>query len=162
MSARDQSLWEFCLAIYSQPAIEQICLRLQDQGGANVNILLWLCWLADRGVSVDQQQLDLGVQKIASWHSDVVAPLRQLRRNIKQDYPHSQQAVSHARESIKTAELVAEKVELDWLEEFASGWKVSAVSVPRSANLQSYFNQLGLTQAFNNEACEILQYRPNV
>ena len=161
MSARDQSLWDFCLVIYGLPAIEQMCLRLQDQGGANVNIVLWLCWLADRGIPVDQQQLDLALQKLASWHEDVVAPLRQLRRLIKQRYTHNPEGISDVRGTIKTAELAAEKVELDWLEEFASEWKESALSVPRTANLQGYFKQLGLTQVFNKEACEILQHRPN-
>ena len=160
MSVRDQSLWEFCLSIYAQPAIEQICLHLQDQGGANVNILLWLCWLADRGIQVDQQQLNIGMEKIANWHGGVVTPLRQLRRGMKQDYTSHHQGVDHARETIKAAELAAEKVELDWLEELASSWITAKVKVPRGANLQGYFKQLGLAQTLQVEACDILQQHP--
>jgi uncharacterized protein (TIGR02444 family) len=160
MSARDQSLWDFCLALYSRPAIEQICLHLQDQWGANVNVVLWLCWLADRGVPVDQQQLDLALQKLASWHDDVVAPLRQLRRLIKQRYPHNPDGINDVRMTVKKAELAAEKVELDWLEEFASGWKITKVNLSRADNLCSYFKQLGLTQTCFAEACDILQNHP--
>lgn len=157
MSARDPSFWEFCLAIYGQVAIEQTCLRLQDQNGANVNLLLWLCWLADRGIALDQQQLDLGLHKIATWHDDVVAPLRQLRRAIKQDYSYTREVTEPAREAIKTAELAAEKVELDWLEELSSRWKVSSASIPRAANLQLYFERLGLTRDCSKEALRVLQ-----
>ena len=157
MSARHPSLWDFCLAIYGQAAIEQSCLRLQDQNGANVNVLLWLCWLADRGIALDQQQLDLGLYKIATWHDDVVAPLRQLRRAIKQDYLYNQEVTEPAREAIKTAELAAEKVELDWLEELSNRWKVSSEGIPRAANLQLYLERLGLSQDCSNEALRVFQ-----
>lgn len=36
--------WAFSTRLYSDPAVAALCLRLQDNAGVNVNMLLFLCW----------------------------------------------------------------------------------------------------------------------
>ena len=46
-SSRDisGSLWDFAVQVYATPEVEQQSLELQDQYNANINIILWCCWL---------------------------------------------------------------------------------------------------------------------
>lgn len=136
------SLWDFSLALYSAPDVESICLRLQDDFQVNINILLWCCWLEVHGIHLTAMRLEQACQRIDSWDQTVVAPLRHLRRDIKQRYLANDPQIEACRQTIKTAELAAEKVELDWLEALANDWLADLMPLLRGENLASYLNTL--------------------
>ena len=140
------SLWDFSLALYSAPDVESICLRLQDDFQVNVNILLWCCWLEVRGIRLTPMRLEQACQRIDSWDQTVVAPLRHLRRDIKQHYLANDPQVEACRQAIKSAELAAEKVELDWLETLADDWLVDTTPLPLGENSLRYMNALCVPQ----------------
>ncbi len=48
-----EQLWQFSEQHYARPGVAQACLQLQDEHGANVNLLLLLLMLEERGLGAD-------------------------------------------------------------------------------------------------------------
>jgi len=65
-------LWEFALALYSSPGVEEMALFLQDSKRLRVSLLLWLCWLEARKLRLTQQQLQRAEADIAVWDDRLV------------------------------------------------------------------------------------------
>ncbi|WP_044873170.1 TIGR02444 family protein [Pseudomonas sp. LFM046] len=113
-------LWTFALRLYTEPGVEQACLRLQDRG-IDVCLLLTACWLGRCGATFDTSRLDALKQVCEPWQEQVVKPLRSLRqawRAQAQDDP----ALAGLREQVKALELEAERKLLARLEVAADGW----------------------------------------
>ncbi len=107
MDFPDHPFWDFSLALYARPGVAESCLRLQDGLGLDVNLLLYACWKASRGVERPSPDgWRLLVAETAVWRSQVVEPLRGVRRFLKdaEATPWS----AGLRERIKAAELDAE------------------------------------------------------
>lgn len=151
-------LWDFSLPLYRQPGVEALCLSLQDEWGADVNILLWLCWLEQEGVALNERRLRLAEASIAPWRSDVVEPLRRMRRHIKREYGTRDSTVEASRQAIKAAELKAEQAVQERLEELALSWLDSHQRAPVApgANLSVYARLLALPDAKEQEARRLL------
>ncbi len=154
MTPPTASLWDFALALYAAPGVENVCLRLQDDFQANTNVVLWSCWLDALNIRLTPERLEQAQKRIASWDNTVVAPLRQLRRDLKQQASQDQQ-VDSCRQAIKSAELAAEKVELDWLEALAGDWLMETMPLPLGENVLHYLNTLRVPK---NLIEEILAY----
>lgn len=105
--------WEFSLALYSRPGVAEYCLRLQDDSGANVNLLLFCCWTGRRGVVLDARALAAAGAVIEEWQVQVLRPLRARRRT-----PGITPA---AKQRLLAEELTAERHEqallVQWLED---------------------------------------------
>lgn len=138
-------LWDFALAIYTRSGVEPLCLRLQDNHAVNIPVLLFARWLEAR-----QQALDLPavLACVTHWDSHYVQVLRGLRRQMKRDYGGS---VELLREQIKRVELLAERQELDWLEQLARDWPRNA-TLAAGDNLRVYLGQLGVPELVIVEA----------
>ncbi len=113
-------LWSFALSTYARPGVEAACLRVQEQG-ADVCLLLCGAWLEQRGVALTRERA-LALRQIAEpWQSQVVEPLRQVRRQwravAQQDAP-----LAALRERVKALELDAERELLARLEALATTW----------------------------------------
>src|SRR5690606_29038629 len=101
-------LWEFALALYSSPGVEETALYLQDSKRLRVSVLLWLCWLEARNIRLSPAQLSRAEADIAGWDDQVVARLRSMRRRLKKAAArHSGTAA--LRRNIKHLELLAER-----------------------------------------------------
>lgn len=101
-----KSLWDFALALYSSPGVEETALYLQNSHGANVNILLWAAWLETQGIVLTPDLLGSAESTIAAWDRQVVQVLRDLRQRLKGD---EAELVKELRTSVKAAELLAER-----------------------------------------------------
>jgi uncharacterized protein (TIGR02444 family) len=106
--------WAFILKLYGDPEVQQACLRLQDGFGVDVSFLLTLLWHAAHGIGFDHGDVEALDQAIASWRSDVVTPLRTIRREIKPAAEHDA-AVAGLRTKIKLIEIEAEQIEITLL-----------------------------------------------
>lgn len=106
--------WDHALALYAAPGVEQACIGLQDRLGADVNLLLFCCWAGHRGHALSPAELDRLLAASESWQDEVVAPLRQVRRRLKQGDGASA-AVAKLREAVKALELQAERIAQDRL-----------------------------------------------
>lgn len=80
-----QDFWDFACDRYEHPEVKQLCLRLQDEYGLSVNMLLFCLW---QGSACRQVLLPEFFQhNIAGFEQierEVVTPFRQQRRASKQ------------------------------------------------------------------------------
>jgi uncharacterized protein (TIGR02444 family) len=108
------------LAVYNAPGVSEACLTLQERFGVDVTIVLWCCWLGRHGVRIGDDAIRRAETAVAPWRETAVAPLRALRRRLKQDIGGIRPVASGSfRETIKAAEIEAEIVQLDHLERLA-------------------------------------------
>jgi uncharacterized protein (TIGR02444 family) len=105
------AFWEFSLAYYSRERVATACLSLQNRRGADVNILLFCCWLATLGCKVEQAGLHEAIAEVEAWRREVLEPLRGARRAVADRFP---EIAKSDRQSIKhgmlSAELECERV----------------------------------------------------
>jgi len=60
--------WDFSLAVYRRPGVAAACLRLQDEAGVDVNLLLYFCWLATvRASARTSGRPDLPATRRSDW-----------------------------------------------------------------------------------------------
>jgi uncharacterized protein (TIGR02444 family) len=103
--------WEFSLALYCREAVAAACLSLQDRRGADVNLLLAICWLARSGYLTSEAALEAARDAVAPWSDAVLKPLRFVRRRLGAEFD---EVAAADRQSIKhgllAVELEAERI----------------------------------------------------
>ncbi|WP_445010997.1 TIGR02444 family protein [Vreelandella stevensii] len=113
-----RSLWDFALAFYAQPGVEQACLTLQDAAEVDVCELLFHGWLYCHGLQAKREALADISRERAHWQGQFTEPLRHLRRELKPQAAEDE-AIDALRKSIKAAELQAERVNLQRWQQWA-------------------------------------------
>jgi uncharacterized protein (TIGR02444 family) len=115
--------WDFSLAVYGAEAVAPECLSLQDKFGIDVNLLLLCAYVgAVRGVTLTVGDIVAARAEVASWHKDIVKPLRSARQRLKTTaLPDAQtaDAAAQLRTRVKAVELESEHVEQILLEHWA-------------------------------------------
>lgn len=134
-------LWAFSLAVYARPDVAPRCLALQDQRGANVNILLWLLWLESRGHLADPALIARAEVELAEWETHLLQPLRQLRRELRTRFALERAAVAASYQKLKAAELQAERVEQEMLAALIEPQQ-GIKALPVGTNLGVYLHHL--------------------
>lgn len=109
MSVPDTPFWSYSVTTYGQDAVAGECLTLQDRFGLDVNIVLLCCWLGSRGTALDHAQTTHVIEFTDAWASSVIAPLRAIRRRLKQDI--QDEIIATFRAEIAALELAAEKIQ---------------------------------------------------
>ena len=112
---RHNPLWEYSLAVYAREGVADCCLALQDEFGLDVNLLLYAAWLAQRGERLQRDHLAGLEARVARWREKVVKPLRQLRRQWRDE-----SGAGSLRRDIKALELRAERLQQDEMYAFHS------------------------------------------
>jgi uncharacterized protein (TIGR02444 family) len=108
--------WQFSLRLYRVPGVAPACLRLQDEAGADVNVLFFLLWNASRGVRLSAAAIAGADGHIAPWREAAVKPLRAVRRSLKDDDVLQDAAAAEAfRTRVKGLELEAERLQQEAL-----------------------------------------------
>jgi uncharacterized protein (TIGR02444 family) len=108
------ALWPFAVHAYALPGVGALCLRLQDEHGLEVDLLLAILWQACRGAAIDDTAIDRLLAAVAPVRPHV-RELLALRSTIGSERvfePRWQETYEH----LKAAELAAERVELAVLE----------------------------------------------
>ena len=106
------TLWNFSLRYYRDASAQQACLAFQDEHGGDVNVALYLLWRAARGDVIDRDAMRVVDDHVRRWREEVVAPLRAVRRAMK-NWPLGPpaEAQERIRTRVKALELEAEKEE---------------------------------------------------
>ncbi|NKB57241.1 MAG: TIGR02444 family protein [Alphaproteobacteria bacterium] len=138
--------WDFSLSVYALDGVSEACLRLQDQHGVDVNLLLYCCWVAqDACLTLAEADMAKVIGRVSEWKAHVVIPLRAARRALKGETDGIGPAAREAlRDQVKQAELEAERLQQDAL---FDALKLPAVEPDRVAdrrvqalaNLECYF-----------------------
>ena len=79
----DGPFWTFSLALYGRPGVSAALIGLQDRLGLDVNMLLFCCWTGSGGRSLSTDDLSAVEAATEPWQTEVVRPLRALRRRLK-------------------------------------------------------------------------------
>jgi uncharacterized protein (TIGR02444 family) len=111
-------LWTFACAFYGRPGVAAACLTLQDEGGVDVPLLLYLIWCGRTGRTLDASALAGAEARITPWRGQVIIPLRTIRHVMRSDLLPGQ-VTDPLRERIKLAEIEAERLALAALFEAA-------------------------------------------
>jgi len=82
-AATDSTFWSFTLGLYGKPGVASALIGLQDRLGLDVNMLLYCCWAGADGRLLSREDLKAVEAVAESWQSEVVRPLRALRRRLK-------------------------------------------------------------------------------
>ena len=144
-STSDSAFWRFSLRFYALPEVAPACLALQDEANVDVNLLLFLLFLADSGRAVSRDDVARLDASIAPWRSEVVEPLRTVRRQLKIGVGDMPPATSEPlRNMVKKVELEAERLEQGRLENQAQKLgKPAARADAARTNLAAYEEHLG-------------------
>lgn len=116
----DEAIWAAILRMYDAPGVAPLCLRLQDEGGIDVLLLLCLCHAARMQSALTPADVDSLMAEMEPWRQAAVRPLRSLRIALRAPVPPVPDVLRESvRTRLKAAELAAERVQAtlfsDWL-----------------------------------------------
>jgi uncharacterized protein (TIGR02444 family) len=150
--------WRFSLHFYRQTGVSDACVALQDDCGVDVNLLLFLLWLAagKRQLSAaDVKRLD---EAVRGWRDLTIVPIRDARRKLKGAVtfvePQRQEAF---RTKIKAIELEAERLQQEALYGLTRSGPLgteAAQGQAARANVAAYERAVGVS--FPEQAVDIL------
>jgi uncharacterized protein (TIGR02444 family) len=135
--------WRFSLQFYRQPGVAEACIKLQEESGADVNLLLFLLWHGARQRRLSTPEIGLLDQKIAAWRDLTVIPLRAIRRALKSPPGLVEAGTAEAfRTRIKGVELEAERLQQEAMYELVRvslfGETVPSAADAARANVAAY------------------------
>ena len=150
--------WRFSLHFYRQSGVSDGCIALQDGCGVDVNLLLFLFWLAaDRQLlgADDVKKLD---DKVRDWRNLTIIPIRDVRRKLKGAATLVDPAKQEAfRDKVKAVELAAERQQQESLYAFTQSGPLGKASEPPAAargNIAAYERVMGI--GFPKNAVDVL------
>jgi uncharacterized protein (TIGR02444 family) len=150
--------WRFSLRFYRRSGVADACIALQDGCGVDVNILLFFLWLATAQRCISPDAANAVCAKAAPWRDDVVAPLRTLRRRLKEGSALVERGAAELfRTRIKAVELESERLQQEALFALAAGLATAdapTVAAAARANVAAY--ELALGHTFTPTAVETL------
>ena len=72
--------WLFAVDLYQRPGVSKACLLLQDLLGADISLLLFVLFVAEKyRTMLDPSELESLDNVIAAWRCEVIWPLRSIR-----------------------------------------------------------------------------------
>lgn len=144
--AIESPLWTFACGLYDFGDVKEQCLELQDVYGANVDIILWLCWLHSRQRSTSKAALTEALRIVGGHHQVLLEGLRGLRGDLLASSSFTRVQEQLVRKHILAAELAIEKVLLQRLQDLTSRLPVTAPD-EEALTLFDYLNSLGSNRA---------------
>jgi uncharacterized protein (TIGR02444 family) len=150
--------WRFSLRFYRRPGVADACIALQDGCGVDVNILLFLLWLATERRRLPAAVAQGMCAKAAAWRDDVVAPLRTLRRRLKDGSTLVERGAAELfRTRIKAVELESERLQQEAMFALAAGLATENAATTEAAaraNIAAY--EHALARAFAPQPVGVL------
>jgi uncharacterized protein (TIGR02444 family) len=147
-NTHETPLWRFSLYFYRLPGVADACIELQDRCGVDVNLLLFVLWLAANGRRLTAAQVKELDDMVRDWRNLTIIPLRSLRRTLKVNAPLVTPGRAEAfRTKIKGIELEAERLQQEALYDHAQATVLGAQAAPADAarsNLVGYQSVLAL------------------
>jgi uncharacterized protein (TIGR02444 family) len=106
-------LWDYSLQVYPRPGFQQAAIHLQDARGSDVNLLIYVLWLAATGRPALTRAGAAGLAaKMAPLRAVAIEPIRDLRRALKGGIDHAPgEPVEEVRKKLLGLELEAEQIE---------------------------------------------------
>ncbi len=148
--------WLFSLHFYRRAGVSDACIALQDGCGVDVNLLLFLFWLAAGRQLLSAAEVKRLDDQVRSWRELTIIPIRDTRRKLKGAKtlvgPTKQEAF---RDKVKAIELDAERLQQEALYAFTQSGPLGSKAAPPTAaraNIAALADVLGVkfpTQALD-------------
>lgn len=126
-----ESFRNFAVRTYCSEDTSEACLILQNEYGADVNLLLFCCWMGITRGEVEVETFNEVMEFSHTWADRVVRPLRNVRSWMKTegcpDPAIPLESCMKLRERIKKAELEAEQLQEDAMQSLVD--TISAVTL---------------------------------
>jgi uncharacterized protein (TIGR02444 family) len=139
--------WRFSLNFYRQAGVAEACIALQDDCGVDVNLMLFLLWLAASGRQLSLENIKELDDAVRSWRDRTIIPIREIRRRLKGAPTLVEAGKQEAfRTKIKAIELEAERLQQEALyARSRSAPRAGEARAPAAAraNLAAYERVLG-------------------
>ena len=152
----DFTTWS--MALYARPQVEACCLRLQDEYGLDVNVVLFCHWYGACGGVMDDA-LWRRIEEISEQcRNRLVRPLREARRWLKGPVFEPEEDRLRLRERIKEDELAAELLQQKWMQRAAEDSSPRRQLEPAAAtrrNVEALLQRHGI--ALTDEIRELLE-----
>jgi uncharacterized protein (TIGR02444 family) len=135
-------IWDFVLNYYKQEGVSPAAIALQDTIGIDVNMVLFLMWLAGSKRTLSEAEVRRVGETSHPWQRQVVIPIRAIRRLLKDNAPLvPQQTALDYRKKIQALEIEGEQLQLnamgDMVKDLKPGSAPSAGEAAR-ANLKAF------------------------
>ena len=112
MQMKNSPLWRFSNNIYRKEGVSEILLHVQDKFFIDVNMILFVAWLASINRSLTATDIQDAQKLVSLWRVMVIVPVRNIRRSLK-DFS----GIDYLYEDVKKLEIDSEKEELKILYE---------------------------------------------
>ncbi|MCC4265469.1 TIGR02444 family protein [Oceanimonas baumannii] len=127
------TLWQFSEQHYGRPGVAAACLSLQDEHGANVNLLLLLLLLEEQGLTLDITPF---------------LPVLEHRRGLFQHWRALRRRLKPGLDADDYAQLLQHELELErWQQQELLAVLASHTPEPGCGALLTYLNLLQVTDA---------------
>ncbi len=139
-----EAFWNFSLAFYAVPGVEESCLALQDRHGADVNLVLLALWAASRGFLFDTETIAAAERIARPWRETVTEPIRAARRALKEPPAgFDGEAAAALRRRLQALEIEAERLQQMAIAESREASGAHAPAEAARGNLALYEALLG-------------------
>jgi uncharacterized protein (TIGR02444 family) len=139
--------WQFSLKLYGKPGVADTFIALQDTCGVDVNLLLFLFWLASGGWQVSADEVRNLDDKVRDWRNLTIIPIRNVRRRLKGAATLVTSGKQEDfRNKVKAVELEAERLQQEALYDVARTGAAGTEATPPAAaraNVAAYERVLG-------------------
>lgn len=146
MQFPDHPFWDYSLLLYARPGVADACLRLQDEFGLDVNLVLFCLWSGAEGPGrLAPSELRECVARGEAWQAEIVERLRYVRRTLKTDPLGADPELVRAfRPGVQSLELEAEHLEQLMLAAIVPERAARRGPAVASANLEAYLAHHGI------------------
>lgn len=127
-------IWDFVLNYYGRKGISEALIRLQDDHGIDVNMLLFLAWMAAQGKCLSPDDVKFVSTTSHVWQRSVVVPVRAVRRLLKENAPLVPvDAAAAFRKRVQAIELEGEQLQLNAMAALVDRLNPAAAASPEDA-----------------------------
>lgn len=154
-----ESFWDYAHHLYRQPGVEEICLALQDEAGADVNMVLFACWYGTTRGTFRDDTFTRAQAFSTNWSSVITGALRNGRRWMKEnplDTGNADLQAQYAllREELKKLELQAEQFHENMLESLVSDPAEHLETPQQQQAVTENLNRYALDSGLDTNLCE--------
>jgi len=149
-----ESFWEYSVRVYGENGVADALLALQNDYGADVNMLLFCYWTGGVRGRFSDELFDAAYKFSQLWYENVVGPLRNTRVWMKKtgcQFPKiDSDSCMSLRDRIKSVELQAEKLQQATLEslctvEVYAEQSNAEIQGAMAANLKRYLDAAAIS-----------------
>jgi uncharacterized protein (TIGR02444 family) len=142
-------IWDFVLNYYGRKGVSDVLIGLQDQHGIDVNMLLFLMWMAAQRKCPGADDVKFVSTTSHAWQRTVVVPIRAVRRLLKESPPLvAAEAAAAFRKKVQAVELEGEQLQLEAMAALAARLKPSQAGSAEEAagrNIKTFEGVAGKT-----------------